>query len=196
MTTISTEKKKGNKLVTLVIESAILLLVVAILFMVRANIYEPAVVISRSMEPALQVGDRMIIDHRASLAGSWRRGDVVMFDAPPSWGEDESEPERPTQFVKRIIGMPGETIEVAFDGQVYINGSPALKEPYIAERALTVPARAVLGEGQYFMMGDNRANSDDSRRNGPIGEEDIHGRAVRVFWPLGRSGPLSSPSYN
>lgn len=196
MATLSSETKK-NKWVTLAIESAILVLAVGLGLAIRFGVYESAIVVSRSMQPTLQVDDRMLVDHRASLAGTWQRGNVVLFNAPQSWGGDEDYGGFPSQLVKRIIGLPGEEIYIAGDGQIYINGSTKpLNEPYIAERELTQPVHVVLRSDEYFMMGDNRGNSEDSRDHGPIRDTDIHGRAIRIFWPPGRSGAIATPTYH
>jgi signal peptidase I len=197
MATGSSATKKGNKWVSLAIETAILVVALVISLAIRFGVYESAIVISRSMEPTLLVNDRLIVDHRLSLAGTWRRGDIILFDAPPWWGEDANDGGTPMQLVKRIVGMPGETVDVTADGNVYINvAAKPLHEPYVEKIAPTHPAHVQLGEAQYFVMGDNRPNSDDSRRNGPINDENIHGRIVRIFWPLARSGAVSPPNYD
>lgn len=196
MATLSSDTKK-NKWVTLAIEVTILVLTVALFLTIRVYVYETAIVVSRSMQPTLQVGDRLLADHRASLAGSWQRGDIVLFDAPAAWEDDGTYGGFSSQLIKRIIGMPGEEVYVAGDGQIYINGSTQpLNEPYIAARQLTTPVHIVLGQDEYFVMGDNRGNSQDSRDHGPIRDQNIHGRALRVFWPPGRGGALATPSYD
>jgi signal peptidase I len=96
--------------------------------------------------------------------------------------------------VKRIIGLPGEEI-VLLDARVYINGQP-LSESYLREKPEledTLPLK--LGPDQYYVMGDNRNHSDDSRANGPISEADIRGRFLTRLWPLSRFGALQSPQY-
>jgi signal peptidase I len=199
------ENTKSSKWVVYLIEGAILVLALVLVLAIRFAVYEPALVISRSMEPALLVGDRLLLDHRYSLRGTWRRGDIVLFAAPNSWNDQPSEDvpvEDRDQLIKRIIGLPGEKVDV-FADQVWINGR-LLTESYIkppaprsgADIQQPRPISVTLGTGQYFVMGDNRDNSEDSRLRGPIGDQDIVGRGVRVFWPLGRAGGLSLPDYN
>ncbi|HEX8236777.1 MAG TPA: signal peptidase I [Abditibacteriaceae bacterium] len=195
---------KSSKLVAYLIEGAILVLALVLVLAIRFAVYEPALVISRSMEPSLLIDDRLLIDHRNSLHGTWRRGDIVLFAAPNSWNNEPSEDvpvEDRDQLIKRIIGLPGEKVDV-FADQVWINGR-LLAESYIKPSAPRPgediqqlrPISVTLGTGQYFVMGDNRGNSEDSRIRGPIGDRDIIGRAVRVFWPWGRSGGLTVPDY-
>jgi len=112
------------------------------------------------------------------------RGDIVVFNTPPkakvvcgSGGV----------FVKRLIGLPGETLEEK-NGYVYINGK-LLKEPYIKPtfRDYGVNFGPVhIGKGQYFMMGDNRAGSCDSRRWGTVPRKDLIGKVIAIYWPPNR----------
>ncbi len=165
----------GAKWLSWVIEIAIIVVVVLLAVLVRQGLYDVAIVTSRSMEPTLTVGDRVVFDHRQSLYGQWQRGDIVFFDPPESWLSDD-----PSVLVKRIIGLPGETIEVR-GGQVLVN------DVEIKAGAQTDPEDNVpplkLTEDQYFVMGDNRRNSADSRVNGPIAKSDIRGRATIRLWP-------------
>jgi signal peptidase I len=142
------------------------------------------------MEPELQRGDYNLVDHRAVLAGTWKRGDVVIFDSPPTWTGEGS------VLVKRIIGMPGERVSL-YRGRVFINDRP-LDEPYLfkpLEIEEDMPA-VVIGNGEYFMMGDNRDHSDDSRDNGPVEENYIRGRILSRLWPPSRFGGIQAPVYN
>ncbi|HVF11378.1 MAG TPA: signal peptidase I, partial [Abditibacteriaceae bacterium] len=113
-------------------------------------------------------------------------------DPPEAW-QDESK----DFLVKRVIGLPGETVEVQ-QGRVLVNGKELredyLKEPQLPEETSPV-SPVVLGPGQYFVMGDNRNNSNDSRNNGPVPVADIRGRVVWRFAPLSRTGGLSHPQY-
>jgi signal peptidase I len=167
------------------IEGAILAAALFLVLFLRLNVWELVVVTSNSMQPALTRGDRVLVYHRAALKNHWRRADIVISPAPPAWG-DATE-----VLIKRIIGLPGETVQV-YGGQVFINQRP-LQESYIKEPMLRRenfrPIR--LGPHEYFLMGDNRNNSEDSRDHGPVESRFLHGRALRLLWPLSRAGVLS-----
>ncbi len=133
-----------------------------------------------SMLDTIQLTDRIIGSRLAYINSSPERGDIIIFPAP----DDNSK-----IYIKRVIGLPGETVEVK-DGRVYINGSDEpLDEPYLNEDYLvgskdfgpyTVP------EGCYFMLGDHRNNSADSRvwTNTCVKEEDIMGKALFIYYPF------------
>ena len=113
-----------------------------------------------------------------------KRGDVVVFHAPTQQGKD---------FVKRVIGLPGERVEIKA-GKVYINGDP-LAEPYLTQSYPDLSMDCIpklnrrsctLQEKQYFVLGDNRRNSNDSRDWGPVSSEAIIGKVWFVYWPLSR----------
>ncbi|MCH5272838.1 MAG: signal peptidase I [Lachnospiraceae bacterium] len=110
---------------------------------------------SGSMENTMQVGDRVVGFRLAYLFSEPKRGDIVMFDYP----DDESK-----LYVKRIIGLPGEELEIR-DGKIYINGSTTpLEEDYLKETPIDTYGTFRIPEGCYFMLGDNRNNSWDSRK--------------------------------
>ncbi len=124
-----------------------------------------------SMEPNLHNGEYVLIDKISYVLHPPERGDVVVF-TPPNNERD---------YIKRVIGLPGDTVEVK-SGQVYVNGV-VLDEPYLKNLIRTdMPAR-VVEESRYFVMGDNRNNSSDSRAFGTITPQSIVGRAWLVYWP-------------
>lgn len=171
--------RADNKWFTWMIEAIIIVLVVLVMVIVRVKIYNISIPISRSMEPTLNVGDRIVFDHRESIMGKWQRGDIVFFVPPTSWDDPED-----NLLVKRVIGLPGETIIVRA-GHVFANDQE-IKQGVLEDRhdnAGPFP----LGNDEYFVMGDNRGNSDDSRQRGPIKSKDIIGRAVYRLWPAPRS---------
>ncbi len=164
----------------LIAASAVVPLTVTLL--VRATIAQAFRIPSASMRPALVPGDYVFIArpgrHRPA------RGDIVSF----RFSQD-----RRLQFMKRVIAMPGETIEVR-GGRTWIDGRP-LEEPYATfpapgeiDRGPFPPTR--VPEGHYFVMGDARDDSNDSRHFGPIPASDLTGRAYKIYWPLGRAGPI------
>ena len=157
----------------------LVVVVVALRRFVVASYYIP----SGSMEPTLHgcqhcEPDLIVVDKLSYRFGSVARADVVVFDRPPL-----APPEDP-QLIKRVIGLPGETVS-GHDGKVFI-GATALVEPYVNPAcggtgdfsAIKVPA------GEYFVMGDNRCDSLDSRYFGVIPGSSIVGRSIAVSWPL------------
>ena len=140
-----------------------------------------------SMEPMLSNGDNLIVDKISYRFRDPQRYDIIVF--PFKYQEN-------TFYIKRIIGLPGETVQIDEQGTIYINGE-VLPENYGREiiRAETVGIAAnpiVLGEDEYFVMGDNRNSSMDSRTEivGNIKREDIIGRAWIRIWPLNKLGIL------
>ncbi len=180
--------------------AALVVCFLSFIMVLRLYAFEGTVVTSGSMEDTLYRGDYALFDHRAAIRGRWNRGDVVIFQAPPSWsgGGDEGNAEGSFEnqtLVKRIIGMPGETVSL-LGGVVYINNKVLLNQNYIKgtpDPQVTIPL--TLGPNEYYVMGDNRNNSDDSRNNGPISEVDIAGRVLFKLWPPSRIGGLPVTNY-
>lgn len=137
-----------------------------------------------SMLPNLHEGEYVIVDKVSYAFRQPERGEIVVLKNP-----SPSQPD----LIKRIIGLPGETIDV-HGGSVYINGRP-LAEPYIAQPIAADSAATQLQAGQYFVMGDNRNNSEDSRRFGPRPINDIVGRAWIIYWPPPDWQILARPTY-
>lgn len=137
-----------------------------------------------SMQPNLREGEYVIVDKVSYAFRQPERGEIIVLK--------NSDPGQP-DLIKRIIGLPGETIEVR-GGQVYINGQP-LVEPYIAQPMASDFPAAQLQADQYFVMGDNRNNSQDSRAFGARPVDDIVGRAWIIYWPPADWQVLSHPTY-
>jgi signal peptidase I len=179
---------KTNKTLTCAIEAAILVLALMLGLFIRFYVYETAIVTSDSMLPTLKRNDRLLVDHRQSLRGRWQRGDVVIFEPPETW-EDAGD-----TFVKRIIGLPGETVEIR-GSEVLVNNQ-VLKEDYLLDTPEPqIMPPLLLPPGQYWVMGDNRNNSADSRRSGPLPEAALRGRVVYLLGPFGRTGGLPAAKY-
>jgi len=140
---------------------------------------------SGSMIPTLMIGDRILVDKLSYHLHSVHRGDVVVFATPPN----ELASLMVQDLVKRVIGLPGETIASGPHGEVLINGK-AIHQPWLTASARANPGPAIrtqkIPAGEIFVMGDNRGFSDDSRDYGPVDESLIVGRAVLGFWPLSR----------
>ncbi len=151
---------------------------------IRTAILEPVRVNGSSMRPTLRSGEVMLVTHLDYLLGEPKRQDVVVCYYPDRYVFQEQRMFR-QYFVKRLIGLPGDTVEIV-RGQVYLNGS-LLDEPYLdptLSKGTSSMAAVTLGENEYFVMGDNRDNSNDSRSIGPITREMLVGRARSVFLPF------------
>jgi len=130
-----------------------------------------------SMEPTFYTGQRIIVSRVHYLLGQPQRGEIMVFDSP------EASPDDPP-LIKRVIGLPGDSVQIR-DQKVYINGVE-LNEPYINEACNSNRCREntwELGPDQYFVMGDNRNHSNDSRAFGPVDRSRIIGEAVVRYWP-------------
>jgi signal peptidase I len=178
-----------------VVETLVLTLV--IFFVIQNFIAQPYQVQQQSMERTLEPGQYVLVDKLTPRWDSYSRGDVVVFNPPQTWTAD------PTPFIKRVIGLPGDTVEVKEDGYVYVNGVN-LHEQYLYanDAGVQEPTTAspdqnnwVIPEGQLFVMGDHRQKSADSRVFGPISISDVIGRAFLRYWPLSTLGILQTPSY-
>ena len=175
----------------------ILVVALAVAFVLQAFVVKPYRIPSPSMVPTLDPGDRVLVARFLYHFTSPAHGDIVVFRYP-----------RDTHvvFIKRVIGLPGDTLSLR-DGHVYVNGVRQ-NEPYVAKvngrPSPTDPAPPIAGStitepwslnqpykvppGTYFMMGDNRLDSDDSRVWGPVPARDLIGKAFFIYWPLRRIG--------
>lgn len=155
--------------------------------LIRVYVAQAYMIPSPSMTPTLQVDDRMAVWKPIGL--EWfNRGDVIVFKHPvgTSCGFDSDAPD---VFVKRVIGLPGETV-TAPGGKVEIDGEP-LDEPYLADGMDTsILEPMVVPKGEVLVLGDNRVESLDGRCFGTIGNDLVVGRAMAKVWPLNRIGWL------
>ena len=157
---------------------SVLIAVAIILFL-----YQPVKVEGTSMLPALADQERIFINKFTYRFGfeDIQHGDMVVFLYPGDTSKS---------YIKRVIGLPGDWVAVT-EGSVFLNGKK-LDEPYVPEEfhdRITSP-RVQVGEGQYYVMGDHRSASNDSRSWGTVPREYIYGKAVFVYWPLGKLGAL------
>ena len=160
------------------ISLSVVLAVILIVF-----IYQPVKVEGTSMMPTLVEGERIFINKITYTLGSGRidRGDTVVFWYP-------LDPSK--SYIKRVIGIPGDTIEM-YRGEVYVNGSE-LSEPYVPEEYrdnYSMP-KTVIPMDKYFVMGDHRSSSNDSRAWGMVDRKNIYGKAVFVYWPFDKMGAV------
>ncbi len=154
-----------------IIAAAVIVVITALRMWVVLYAYVP----TGSMKPLIPVDSRLLADRNAYRIEEVERGDIVVFHSEKTGLEDH--------LVKRVIGLPGETVKIA-DGRVYINGEP-LEENYTNGKTLPIDSRSefTVPEGHYFMMGDNRSNSMDSRgwADPYIAMEEIKGKVFVIF---------------
>ena len=151
---------------------------------IRTLVAEARYIPSSSMEPTLEINDRLIIEKISYLFRTPQRGDVVVFSPTDKLKEQNFK----DAFIKRVIGLPGETIEVK-GGKVYVNGK-ALREKYIEDFPEYKYGPVEVPQDQYLVLGDNRNNSYDSHYWGFVPRKNLIGRAAVRFWPLNRLGSL------
>ncbi len=189
------DKRSGVGCLVEVVETLVLTLV--IFFVIQNFVAQPYQVQQMSMERTVEPGQYVLVDKLTTRWDPLKRGDIVVFNPPPAWTSD------PTPFIKRVIGLPGDTVAVKDDGRVYVNGV-ALDEPYTYRNdqgvneptlPLTGTSSWVVPAGDLFVMGDHRQKSADSRAFGPIPESSVIGRAFLRYWPLSSLGILQTPSY-
>lgn len=180
-----------------IIEAVVLAAVVFMLLQVTVRNFK---VDGSSMDPTLEDGQYLLVnrlvylrvelDRLAKIVPFWKagegssrhaihapkRGEVIVFEFP------DSNPNNPRKdFVKRVVGLPGETMRM-FDGKVFVN-EEVLDEPYLSQKDHSNASEITLGAGEYYVLGDNRAHSNDSRSWGAVPEANIRGKVWMVYWP-------------
>jgi signal peptidase I len=159
-----------------------LLLGICFIVVIIIFLYQPVKVEGTSMAPLISDQERIFINKLVYRFEAISRGDVVVFWYPN---------DRTKSFIKRVVGLPGETVEIR-QGRVYVN-EKLIEEPYVLPAYLDSnsfgPFR--LPPRQYFVMGDHRDSSNDSRMFGPVPAEYIYGKAVFAYWPMDHFGTLS-----
>ncbi|MEL6580448.1 MAG: signal peptidase I [Cyanobacteria bacterium J06621_12] len=151
---------------------------------IRACVAEARFIPSESMLPTLEIDDRLIIEKISFRFRKPKRGDVVVFSPTDALREQDYK----EAFIKRVIGIPGDTVEVR-DGEVYVNDQK-LSEKYILEPPNYKFPPTQVPEGEYLVLGDNRNNSYDSHYWGFVPLDNLIGRATVRFWPPDRLGSL------
>jgi signal peptidase I len=159
-------------------------LAISVALLVRATVVQTFFIPTVSMTPTLAVHDRLLVDKVTLRTREIERGDIIVFRRPKNFTDTKIK-----DLIKRVIALPGETVE-GRDGKVFIDGK-ALAEPYLPKNLKTVPFPPIrVPVDNYFMMGDNRPESFDSRYWGPIEREDVVGRALVRIWPPNRLGGI------
>jgi signal peptidase I len=180
----------SRRLAREIVETAILTLII---FLGIKLVVQNFKIQGASMEKTLHDGQFLLVNRLPHYGiGEPERGDIVVFKA---WEQGTGAEER--DFIKRVIGKPGETIEIR-DNSVYVNDA-VLPEPYLDPGNLTTDriGPITLSEDEYYVMGDNRGNSSDSRTYGPLKKDRIIGKAWLSYWPPGNIGivPDSQSSF-
>ncbi|MEB3355723.1 MAG: signal peptidase I [Synechococcales bacterium] len=164
----------------------ILALSVILALGIRHFIAEARYIPSESMLPTLEVNDRLIVEKVTYRFKEPERGDIVVFRPTDSIRQEN--PTFKDALIKRIVGLPGDTVEVE-EGSVFINGEPIV-EDYINEEPTYTWGPQVVPEDSYLVLGDNRNNSYDSHFWGFVPRDNLIGRAAVRVWPLNRLGSL------
>jgi len=195
------ERSAGGSLVELVV---IVVVALGLALGIQAFLVKPYRIPSESMVPTLEIGQRVLVNRIGNHFGDPDVGEIVVFH-PPKGSQDNQCGTSPRQgqacgkptpekddvnFIKRVVAGPGDTVAIK-DGHVVLNGK-LQKEPFIQPcdtgDACDFPRAIKIPSGYYFMMGDNRGASDDSRFWGPVPEEWIIGKAFATYWPPDRVG--------
>ncbi len=185
-------KKSHARLITVLIVGGVgVSLIIAVLL--RLFVFQTFYTPSGSMEPTIQIGDRIVVNKLAYDFGAIHRGDIVVFTRPPA---ESCGGTRVGDLVKRVVGLPGETISLSH-GDVYIDGK-RLNEQWLplSERdtssagppgtLYSLEDAYVIPPHDYFVMGDNRTDSCDSRYWGPVAGHTIVGKVAVLIWPVSR----------
>jgi signal peptidase I len=183
--------RRRNPALGCVIELVETLVLTFLIFVgVQTFLAQPYQVEQQSMEQTVEPGEYILVDKLTPRLDDYKRGDVIVFKPPPDFSEGNGQP-----FIKRIIGVGGDTVEIHDDGKVAVNGDE-LDEPYTFQHQPTLAStgvkRWVVPAGDYFVMGDHRMASSDSRAFGFIKRDEIIGRAWLRYWPFARFGILPS----
>jgi signal peptidase I len=144
-------------------------------------LFNLSIVRGSSMAPRIHDGDRILIDHFSYLWGNVRRGDIVVLKYPLDPSVD---------YIKRVIGLPGDEVVVDVDG-VYVNGT-RIQEPYVEEQDPFSRVQVQVKPAHFFVLGDNRPRSCDSREFGLVPQDYIRGKVEVRVWPPSRMGPIDA----
>lgn len=168
--------RRGRRIARRLLRELVIPLAVAfvVALVAQATVAKPYQIPSGSMLPTIQIHDRIIANRLVYHFSSIQRGDIIVFEPPESL-----DPETP--FVKRVVGLPGDTVEIR-GGEVLINGEPF--EAGMATKPSYTMNEETVPEGMLFVLGDNRNESYDSHRWGFVPADNVIGRAEIVYWPL------------
>ncbi len=168
------EKSNVQHFIVDFLETILVALVLALL--IRKFIVQTSLVPTGSMIPTLNIRDRLFVNKFIYRFTDPKRGDIVVFASPHGDGKD---------YVKRCIGLPGDSVQL-IKGQVFINNKQLVVAGVIIQEDYSFTDLVSVPDGHYFMLGDNRGNSQDSRYWGFVPKKDILGEALFTFWPVSR----------
>ena len=180
-----------------VVETLVLTIVAFLL--IQTFVAQPFQVHQTSMESTLEPGQYVLVDKLTPRWSPYQRGDIVVLHPPTGWDDGSDTP-----FIKRVIGLPGDQIDIRDDGHVYVNGQELDEDGYAYHDAsgdvepttpLNDTSSWTIGADELFVMGDHRESSADSRAFGPIKESSVVGRAFLRYWPASTFGILARPAY-
>jgi len=185
------EQEKASQVKTFIRDTITVLVVAAVIILVLQFVIQKFVVEGSSMNFTLHDGQQLLVNKIVYRFHEPERGDIIVFHPPLEIDEDD--------FIKRIIGLPGEKVVIT-NGKVVIQKTDGslteLDEPYITRQANRDYEGNIIPEGEYFVMGDNRVNSSDSRTGWTLKREDIIGKAWISVWPVGDWGLVANYDYD
>jgi len=206
---VAAEKDKRKRSLNSALEFVLIVVVaLGLALAIQAWVVKPFRIPSGSMEPTLHIGQRVLVDRVTGHFGDPGRGDIVVFH-PPKGSESNGEKcgvPRPsneacpvgtkaradTNFIKRVVAVPGDRLKI-MDNHAYVNGkrqADGFANLTPCTDVCNLPKQITVPPGQFFMMGDNRGQSDDSRDWGPVPKKWIIGEAFFTYWPPDRIGTL------
>jgi signal peptidase I len=188
---LNKEEKGWKKYVSFAWELfKIALIAFVIVAPIRYFLFQPFIVKGESMSPTFESGDYLIVDEISYRFSDPQRGDVIVFNYPKDLTQ---------RFIKRVIGLPGETINVA-NGEVQVikdGKTTVLEEKYLPADLKTIgEIKITLGQDEYYVLGDNRNYSYDSRAWGVVPRKDIIGKAFLRLFPVAALAEINRPAYN
>jgi signal peptidase I len=166
-------------------EIGITILIAVVVFVCLRLTVQSYTVVMSSMWPNFEDGECIMVSKLSYRSSGPQRGDVIIFDPP----FDSDYP-----FIKRVIGLPGETVEIN-DGKVSINGTPLEEDEYIAEQPNYTMSAQEISENEYFVLGDNRNSSNDSHNGWTVPRDNIIGKAWFSYWPPSKLAGVEHYSY-
>ena len=204
---VASKKKEQSAAGSLIELVTIVAVALGLALGIQAFLVKPFRIPSESMVPTLSVGQRVLVNRVSQRFTDPDRGDVTVFKPPKGADDSVCGARRPatmpcprptkqrsdTNFIKRVVGLPGERLKVV-NNRVYINGRKQ-DEPFInkgtpCEQLCNMPREITIPKDHYFMMGDNRGESADSREWGPVPKKWLIGQAFITYWPPKKVGPL------